>query len=78
VRQTIGLDTLSVSVDDDKGATLSAGKYISDRVYIGVDQGVSTKGSAVRAEIDVTEKIELETVTGTGESSLGVNWKHDY
>lgn len=79
MRQAIGLDTLSVSMDDNKGATLSAGKYINDHVYIGVYQGVTPESSAVRVEIDVTDKIEIETLTGVaGESSLGVNWKHDY
>ncbi len=79
IRRAIGIDTLSVGLDEEKGATLSVGKYVSDRVYIGVDQGATPESSAVRAEIEVTKDIDVETVTGSGgESSLGVNWKHDY
>lgn len=79
IRRAMGVDTLSVGLDEEKGATLSVGKYINDRVYIGVDQGATPESSAVRAEIGVTEEIEMETVTGGGgESSVGVNWKRDY
>ncbi|PJB72272.1 MAG: hypothetical protein CO093_03385 [Alphaproteobacteria bacterium CG_4_9_14_3_um_filter_47_13] len=79
IRRTIGIDTLSVGLDEEKGATLSAGKYINDRVYIGVDQGATPGSSAVRAEIEVRKNIDIETVTeSSGESSVGVNWKRDY
>ncbi|MCB1580927.1 MAG: translocation/assembly module TamB domain-containing protein [Rhodospirillales bacterium] len=79
IRRAIGIDTLSVGMDDEKGATLSIGKYVNDRVYIGVDQGTTPGSSAVRAEIEVTDDIEVETKTNsTNESSVGVNWKKDY
>jgi len=79
IRRAIGIDTLSVGIDDEKGATLSAGKYVSDNVYIGVEQGTTPGSSTVRAEIGVTDNIEVETkANSTNENSVGVNWKKDY
>ncbi len=79
IRRAIGIDTLSVGMDDEKGATLSVGKYVSDKIYIGIDQGTTPGSSAVRAEIEVSNDIEVETMTsGTNESSMGINWKRDY
>ena len=79
IRRMIGIDTLNVGLDEEKGATLSVGKYINDRVYVGVDQGTTPESSAIRTEIEVTDEIDVETTTGAlGESSIGINWKHDY
>ncbi len=79
IRRAVGIDTLSVGMDEEKGATLSVGKYVSDKIYVGVEQGASPGSTAVRAEIEVTDDIEVETKTGNAnESSVGVNWKRDY
>jgi translocation and assembly module TamB len=78
LRQAIGLDTLNIGYEEG-GATLSVGKYISEDVYIAVDQGVSPESAGVRAEIDVTRDVEVETKFGsTDNSSVGINWKRDY
>ncbi len=78
LRQAIGLDTISVGYEEG-GAAISVGKYISDDVYIAVDQGATPESSAVRAEIEFTEDVEIETrLGGANESSVGINWKRDY
>ncbi len=78
IRQAIGLDTISLGYEEG-GATISIGKYINERVYIAVDQGVAAESTALRAEIDITDDIEIETRLGsTDESSIGINWKRDY
>jgi len=79
IRRAMGIDALSVSMDEEGGATLSVGKYVSDKVYISIDQGATPESSAVRAEIEVTDEIEVETSTSGGnENTVGVNWKRDY
>ena len=79
IRRAMGFDTLSVRLNEEKGTTLSVGKYINDLIFVGVEQGTSPESTAVRSEVEITEKIELETSTGAqGESSIGVNWKLDY
>lgn len=80
LRKKIGIDTLSVNRDDATGNTsVSVGKQLSDGVYISVDQGVNTEGSAVKLEVDVTPSIQVETRLGNdNDSSVGINWKKDY
>lgn len=79
IRRAIGVDALSVGMDDEGGATLSVGKYVSDKVYLSVDQGATPESSAARVEIEVTDEIEIESsASGTQENTVGVNWKRDY
>ena len=80
LRKKIGIDMLSVNRDDASGDTsLSIGKQISDGIYISVDQGINTEGSAVKVEVDVTPSIQVETRLGNDDAnSVGVNWKKDY
>jgi len=80
LRKKAGIDTLNVNRDDKTGATsVSIGKQLSDGVYISVDQGINTQGSAVKLEIEVTPNIQVETRVGNdAENSVGVNWKKDY
>lgn len=80
LRKKMGIDTLSVNQSDATGNTsVSIGKQISEGVYISVDQGVNTEGSAVKLEIDVTPSIQVETRLGNDNAnSVGINWKKDY
>lgn len=80
LRKKMGIDMLSVNRDDASGNTsLSIGKQISEGVYISVDQGINTEGSAVKVEIDVTPSIQVETRVGNDDAnSVGINWKKDY
>lgn len=80
LRKKAGIDTLNVNRDDKTGATsVSIGKQLSGGVYISVDQGINTQGSAVKLEIEVTPNIQVETRIGNdAENSVGVSWKKDY
>jgi len=80
LRKKMGIDMLSVNRDDASGNTsLSVGKQISEGVYISVDQGINTEGSAIKVEVDVTPNIQVETRLGNDNAnSVGVNWKKDY
>jgi translocation and assembly module TamB len=61
------------------GATVSAGKYIAEGVYLGVDQGASTSTSRGKVEIEIAPNISVETDVGrSGGNGLGLNWKRDY
>jgi autotransporter translocation and assembly factor TamB len=58
--------------------TVSAGKYVTEGVYVGVDQSVSGQSRA-KVEVEVTPHISVETdVGGQNGSGVGVNWKLDY
>lgn len=79
VRGATGLDRLSVdSGDGTTGPSLSAGRYVSDRVYVGVRQGAAGNSSAATVEIEVTPNVKVETELGADASKAGVNWEWDY
>lgn len=80
LRKKAGIDMFSVNRDDKTGDTsLSVGKYLSDGIYMSVDQGVNTQGSAVKLQIELKPNLQLETRMGNDDdNSVGVNWKKDY
>ncbi|MEH6629389.1 MAG: translocation/assembly module TamB domain-containing protein [Halopseudomonas aestusnigri] len=79
-RETLGVDVLSAGTNSETGdAQVSVGKYISDSIYVGVDQGASTSSTRAKVQIELTPNITLESETGqTADSKVGVFWKWDY
>lgn len=79
IQNTLGLDVLRVDQGSSGGTTVSAGKYLQKGVYVGVEQGALASDSGVKAEIDITDNISVDTKLGNDASSdVGVNWKWDY
>jgi translocation and assembly module TamB len=86
VRQAVGLDRLSVGGNSEsagsrttreerQGATLEAGSYVADGVYVGVKQGTEG-GSRVGVRVDLTPRMRLEAETGDRDGSrVGLNWE---
>jgi translocation and assembly module TamB len=67
VRKGLGLDRLSVGAasGNTSGATVEAGKYIANGVYVGTKQGTAG-GTQGQVQIDLTKNLKLETTLGTG------------
>jgi len=60
-------------------ATVSAGKYVANGVYVGVTQGITTGSSGVDVQIDVSRHITIDTTAGQiSGAGLGIDWKLDY
>lgn len=79
IQETLSLDVLRIDSGASGATTVSAGKYIQEGVYVGVEQGTLASDSSVKVEIDVTPQISVETRVGQNASSeVGVNWKWDY
>jgi translocation and assembly module TamB len=79
IQNELGLDVLRVDTGASGGTTVSAGKYLREGVYVGVEQGALASDSGVKVEVDVTDNISVETKIGNDASSdVGVNWKWDY
>lgn len=80
LRKKAGIDMLSVNRDDKTGNTsVSVGKYLTDGVYMSVDQGVNTQGSAMKLQIELKPNLQVETRVGNdNNNSVGLNWKKDY
>jgi translocation and assembly module TamB len=86
-RRVTGLDVLSVDTTSDTtgtetgntGPTVTAGKYVTDRVYLGVKQGADVSAGTAQVQVKVTRHITLDAEAGANsQGSLGVTWKWDY
>ena len=91
-RRLLGVDRLSISGGDDDGGpksgsksgpnsgpTVSAGKYVSEDVYVGVEQDLTDAKQDVVVEVDITPNFSVESKAGTRSGAgIGLNWKYDY
>ncbi len=57
---------------------LEVGKYITDDIYVGLEQGMNGDATGVRIEIELTPSLNLQGSTTPQGSEVGVNWKKDY
>lgn len=83
-RSVLGVDTLDVtSGDNPSDVDVSAGKYLTDDVYLEVESGTAQNSGRASVEIDVLPdvvpnlNVELET-TAEGRGGVGFNWQMDY
>ncbi|QPJ62305.1 MAG: hypothetical protein G3M70_10660 [Candidatus Nitronauta litoralis] len=75
----LGLDSVDIGGDGDGGAKVEAGKYISDKVFVGVTQGSKPGSTGAKVQVEVTPNLKIEgEMTGTSDSKLGLNWEMDY
>ena len=82
-RDFLGLDRLGfsggVGDDDDDGPSVSLGKYVSERVYVGVEQNITDSKQDVIVEINITPDITVESKAGSKSGAgIGINWNYDY
>ena len=69
-QKRLGLDKLSVSGGDGKsGPSVEAGRYVSERVYVGARQSTSGTTQA-RVQVDLTRRLKVETSVGSGGGTL--------
>jgi len=83
VRSTLGIDRLEFSGGESgRGGEVEAGRYVSDRVYVGVEQGVGTGGisqSRAKVEVDLTRNLKAEARVGVdAETRFGLRFEWDY
>jgi translocation and assembly module TamB len=77
VRKATGLDRVSFGAEDGI-ATVSAGKYVADDVY--VQLGAGGEGG-VGAEVEWEPQKDLSIISsaqGNGDTKIAVRWKKDY
>ena len=91
VRSFLGLDRLgfsggdqdgtnkSDSSDESNGPSITLGKYVTDRVYVGVEQDLKDFKQDVIVEVNITPNFTVESKAGTKSGAgLGFNWNYDY
>ncbi|MDR2198862.1 MAG: translocation/assembly module TamB domain-containing protein [Deltaproteobacteria bacterium] len=78
-RKNLGLgDDDETSSESDTAPTLEAGKYLTDNIYVGVDQNLVDNSTGVRVEIELSPSVNLVSRSSATSSRVGVGWKHDY
>ncbi len=80
VRRGLGVDRLDFTQGENgKGGAVQAGRYVSDRVYVGVEQGIGANQSRAKVEIDITKNLKGTAAVGANsETKFGVIYEKDY
>ncbi|MFO8088536.1 MAG: translocation/assembly module TamB domain-containing protein [Desulfatiglandaceae bacterium] len=78
-RKLLGIDQLELMQSDEDEAAIRAGKYIHDRIYFQVEQGVGSSNSKASVEVELSPNLSLETGIGADSGGgVGVKWRWDY
>lgn len=78
LRNSTGLDDLNIITDSKGNTGISAGRYIQDNIYLGVEAGSgdSTKGTI---NLDISKHVKAKgALSAEGNSSVGVFYEKDY
>ena len=79
LRATTGLDDLDIVTDEEGQTAVAAGRYVTENVYIGVQQGTTSESSRVTIDLDVTKNVKARAgMSAEGESSLGIFFEREY
>ncbi|MCB1782557.1 MAG: translocation/assembly module TamB domain-containing protein [Alphaproteobacteria bacterium] len=79
LRDGTGLDDLRVETGEDGAASVGAGKYLSDNVYLELEGGTEESSGAASVQIELTPNITVESKIGQdAQGGAGVFWKKDY
>ena len=78
LRKGFGLDDLDVTTDEEGGAGLRAGKYLSEKVYTDVTLGSDGK-SEINLNLDIRPGVKARGRFGSdGNSGIGIYYERDY
>ncbi|WP_404400625.1 translocation/assembly module TamB domain-containing protein [Pelagibacterium halotolerans] len=76
LRTAAGLDDLDIVTDSEGNASVRAGTYLDDNIYLGVEAGAQNR---VSINIDITDSLRASGATSaSGESEIGVFYETDY
>jgi len=91
IQKSLGLDRLSTGTTPTGGTVVEAGRYVSERVYVGAKQSTQG-GTQAQVQVDLTKNLKLQATLGTGGtvpvqgatpendpgSSLGLSYQFEY
>jgi autotransporter translocation and assembly factor TamB len=79
LRDVLGVDNLNIGEGTDGQPTVGAGKYVTDKVYVGIEQGTTPESRRLSTEIELSPTVTGKTSTNSaGEPSFGLEWRYDY
>ncbi len=78
IRRAAGLDIIDFNTTNGSPRAVF-GKYVSDRVLVKIEQGLTEDSAAVGVEVEVFKNLSVESKVGRdGSSRLGLKWRYDY
>ncbi|MBQ2516328.1 MAG: translocation/assembly module TamB [Desulfovibrio sp.] len=78
-KKTVGLDVLNVNQAEGGGATLEMGKYLTDKLYVGVEKATGEKAqTSAIIQLELGPRTSATVKTGGSNTSVGFKWKYDY
>lgn len=82
-RSLLGVDVLRINSSTDKTSgdeesSLEVGKFIGEKIYLGVEQGLGPNGTAVIIELEITPHSKAGIRTEQDNTSAGIQWKMNY
>ena len=78
-KNTVGLDVLNVNQAEGGGATLEMGKYLTDKLYVGVEKATGEKAqTSAIIQLELGPRTSATVKTGGSNTSAGFKWKYDY
>lgn len=81
IRDSLGLGGLSFTSGgtDGSGSGLSLGKYLSDDVFVDIEQGLDAEDTKASVEIKIFPEVTLQSDVGADSSAgVGLNWRYEY
>ena len=81
IRSRLGVDTLDVVTGDrpEDGASVRAGRYLNDDVYVELERGTGQRSGRARVEVEILPNVSVEADTGEdARSGIGLRWRFDY
>ncbi len=81
LRRTLALDRLGLagSGGGAAGPGISVGKYVSDRIYLSVNQGLDPASGKATVDVELTPSLRLQSEVGRdAQGRIGLNWRWDY
>ncbi|MFP4362023.1 MAG: translocation/assembly module TamB domain-containing protein, partial [Alphaproteobacteria bacterium] len=79
LRNVLGIDTLEVGGETMEDASVQAGAYVREDVFVAIERGLESGSSGARVEVELTPRITVETrVREDSTSSVGLRWSYDY
>lgn len=79
-RNLLGVDQLDLRQGESGASSkIGVGKYLTDDIYVDVEQGMGDAGGKVRVEMEIFPNVTVDSeVTSQSETGIGLNWKYDY
>lgn len=79
LRSATGLDDIRVETDEEGQATVGAGKYLTEKVYLEFEAGSEEDSGNANVQVELTPNITVESEVGQdARAGAGVFWKWDY